>query len=1411
MRYTLIAILVLFVSQVLVAQCSFELDSDITAGNSGQYEILVSGLVQDDLASNQSVCGVRVNFEHPSVVNLRMTLTSPDGQSVFLIGPATGSSSISSFIEWDVEFVDCGQPVSSDPGIPDTWSNTSPWINGITYTGTYFPNGGCLSDFNMGSANGVWTLTVDDLGENFGGELSEVELIFCDSAGLACTICDTQVVNFDDSSAFYCEGQEIVFDINRYFTTQTSAFIDKYIILVQSDQIVGVYLDDEVSSTLAQGIYEVYGIAVTIGTDMSAFATYSSLIEALTDGSLCGDSSDNNGFINILEVEQVMVVQETLCAGEPFEVGGTILSAPIDTTVYTLSTGGTCEVQFDVILTSSASGLSINQNNQDLDCGEEVVLTASPTNPNLTYNWATVDGSIVSSSNTPIIIVNQPGTYYLYGDEDCVASDSITIAAAESYSAVNIAIQSNDCASTNATLSLESELITIDGFYWQGPDIDGSMEFNPTINQNGTYSAVVFSDDFSCDSIIVYQSYQSISTSTTSLVKQNDIDCIMNTTMLFVETDSEDVLDVEWSDIAGTIIGKGLSVEVSYEGTFTATVIFTNGCEETYSIGVVDTGDLYSLVIEATPLECSTQEGALEVFTDGPVESIVWNGPFGYSSTDPIAIVNVVGTYRVTINYIDGCKLTHTQYMDYNPMTSPVVNFQDKIINCIDTCVKLEPSMGDDPNYCYEWFGPSGFTTQERTPEVCNPGRYRVQVNSTGDCDSEVCFSEYNIFVILDTFPPSVIVDVGELNCGAPSTQFQIISDVSRIGSFLWSGPGIDASNENNLAPVVSVGGDYTITGVGTNGCDFDHTVTLLEDISPITISNDGTVFASPCAGGDTQITVDSPDDIVIYNWNVSGQNGSTLNVSNPGDYSVTVTGSNFCTAVATYTLTQDDLFSLSVTDDIVGLGCVTMEAGITVTVQNNGTGATPIIQSIDAVNTGGIAAANGTTMPSMSADLIFNESGEYMITAVLDNGCELEYAVTVDAIATPIEPELDIPTVNCTNQDQIAFSVLNPSSFTAIEWTIDGVSVSTDPMYIPADPSLMVNLAVSDINGCMSDQDITPAIEIAEPSLEITMDNSVDCQVALAAISTENVSYTWTTTDGSIVSGLNDQSAIVDALGTYTLVIESLDNGCEATQEIIIDTLTSSQAYEVILSEPQCDEDFLTVLDVMIDNTSINTDDYTILVDNQPLLAFPTDITGGGLHDISLISTNGCVNDSDFNVEIYEPFTISIQDTFAVEENDPITTEVAINSVLPLSEFMVEWSDNPVIDSENSAIYTIGTPGDFTVQVTDSNGCSDSATFYIKLNPSEDVFVSNIFKVGENGPEGQLLVSAPNSSDITMSVYDRWGNEVFTGNSIGNEITWNGLQGSEPIEQGVYVVALEVLFTDGDTLRQVYDVTVIK
>ena len=1411
MRYTLIAILVLFASQVSVAQCSFELDADITAGNSGQYEILVSGLSQDDLATNQSVCGVRVNFEHPSVVNLRMTLTSPDGQSVFLIGPATASSSISSFVEWDIEFVDCGQPVSPDPGIPDTWNNTSPWTNAVTYTGTYFPNGGCLSDFNMGSANGVWTLTVDDLGQNSGGDLFEVELIFCDPAGLACTICDTQVVNFDDSSAFFCEGQEILFDINRYFTTQTSAFIDTYILLVQSDQIVGVFTDEEVSSTLATGIYEVYGIAVTIGTDMTAFATYSSLIEALTDGSLCGDSSDNNGFINILEVEDVMVIQETLCAGEPYEVAGTILSAPIDTTVYTLGNSGTCEIQFDVTLTLSQSGLAIQQTNQNLSCGEEVVLTATPANPNLTYNWATVDGSIVNGVNAPIIVVNQPGTYYLYGDGDCVAADSITIAAAEDFGQINIDIQSSDCASTSATLSLESDLISIDDFYWQGPGIDGSTSANPMINQNGTYSAVVFSDDFSCDSIIVYQSYQSISASTTTLVKQNDIDCIMQTTMLFVETDSEDILDVEWSDISGDIIGKGLSVEVGFEGTFTATVIFINGCQETYSISVVDSGDLYSLVIQPTPLECATQEGALEVFTDGPVESIVWNGPFGYSATDATAFITTVGTYRVTITYIDGCVLTLTQYMDYNPVTSPVVNIPDQIINCIDTCVDLEPSVGDDPNYCYQWFGPSGFNTQERTPEVCVSGRYRVQINSSSDCASEACFSEYNIFVILDTLPPEIIVDFKDLNCGAPNTKLEITSDVSRIGSFLWSGPGIDATNENDLTPVVSVGGDYTITGLGTNGCDFDHTISVAEDLTPIAISNDGAMFGSPCAGGDAVITVESADDIVLYNWSVPNQNGSTLSVSTPGEYTVTVTGSNFCTEEATYTVTQDDLFSLSVTDDIVGLGCMTMEAGITVTLLDNDPGSGAIIQSIDAISTSGTTAVNGTTMPSSSADLIFNESGEYMITAVLDNGCELEYSVTVDAIATPINPDVDIPTVNCTNQDQITYSILNPASFTSIDWSIDGTSVSTDPDYMPLDPMATVNLSVIDISGCPSDVEIIPNVEIAEPSLDVMIDNSVDCQVTLTANSTENVGYTWTTADGSILSGLNDQSVIVDALGTYTVVIESLDNGCDTTEDIVIDALTSSQGYEVILSEPQCGEDFVSILDVMIDNVSINTDDFTIFLDNEPLVALPTDIAGGGLHDISLVSTNGCVNDSNFNVDVFEPFTISVQDTFAVEENDPITTQVAINSTQPLSDFIVEWSDNPVIDTENSAIYTIATPGDFTVQVTDRNGCVNTASFFIKLNPSEDVFVSNIFQLGQDGPDGELLVSAPNSSAIAMSVYDRWGNEVYNGSSAGREITWNGLLGSEPVEQGVYVVALEVLFTDGDTLRQVYDVTVIK
>ena len=95
----------------------------------GSFLINVQNAANPTLGQNgQGVCGVQLNFDHEYIGDLSITLTSPSGQTVTLVGPI-GFFGATDGSTWDITFLQCGDPgVSPDPGFSNQWSNNQPWV-----------------------------------------------------------------------------------------------------------------------------------------------------------------------------------------------------------------------------------------------------------------------------------------------------------------------------------------------------------------------------------------------------------------------------------------------------------------------------------------------------------------------------------------------------------------------------------------------------------------------------------------------------------------------------------------------------------------------------------------------------------------------------------------------------------------------------------------------------------------------------------------------------------------------------------------------------------------------------------------------------------------------------------------------------------------------------------------------------------------------------------------------------------------------------------------------------------------------------------------------------------------------------------------------------------------------------------
>ena len=136
----------------------------------------------------------------------------------------------------------------------------------------------------------------------------------------------------------------------------------------------------------------------------------------------------------------------------------------------------------------------------------------------------------------------------------------------------------------------------------------------------------------------------------------------------------------------------------------------------------------------------------------------------------------------------------------------------------------------------------------------------------------------------------------------------------------------------------------------------------------------------------------------------------------------------------------------------------------------------------------------------------------------------------------------------------------------------------------------------------------------------------------------------------------------------------------------------------------------------------------------------------------------------------------------------------------------------------DNTPSITVTTPGMYEVDVYTQCGAA-SREFDIVPDPDchiqSGIYIPNIFS--PNGDQVNDVFKVELGSDITVkemtgSIYDRWGDIVFSSSQI--PFVWDGLFAGKTVMPGVYVFRLEIVYSiDGQETREVLsgDVTLIR
>ncbi len=256
-------------------------------------------------------------------------------------------------------------------------------------------------------------------------------------------------------------------------------------------------------------------------------------------------------------------------------------------------------------------------------------------------------------------------------------------------------------------------------------------------------------------------------------------------------------------------MGNGLTVNKTYTVTVTETV---SGCTKTASVAVTLSAPTAGITNNTgtTILTCSTT--SINVTATGG-SSYAWSG--GATPSTAANSFNTAGTYTVTVTGSGGCTATAsiTITADNTPPTAGITNNTGTtILTCITTSISVTATGGSS----YAWSG--GATPTTAANSFTAAGTYTVTVTDSGGCTATA-----SIAVTADNTPPTAGItnNTGTTILTCITTSINVTATGG--SSYAWSGGATPTTAANSF----TAAGTYTVTVTGSGGCTATASITI--------------------------------------------------------------------------------------------------------------------------------------------------------------------------------------------------------------------------------------------------------------------------------------------------------------------------------------------------------------------------------------------------------------------------------------------------------------------------------------------------------------------------------------------------------------------------------------------------------
>ncbi|MCX7651723.1 MAG: PKD domain-containing protein [Bacteroidia bacterium] len=122
---------------------------------------------------------------------------------------------------------------------------------------------------------------------------------------------------------------------------------------------------------------------------------------------------------------------------------------------------------------------------------------------------------------------------------------------------------------------------------------------------------------------------------------------------------------------------------------------------------------------------------------------------------------------------------------------------------------------------------------------------------------------------------------------------------------------------------------------------------------------------------------------------------------------------------------------------------------------------------------------------------------------------------------------------------------------------------------------------------------------------------------------------------------------------------------------------------------------------------------------------------------------------------------------------------------------------------------------GEYVVTLTaiSADGCQDTAQYRLKVTFAQGLIIPGAFTPNGDGINDRYSIRYTGMQNIRLSVYDRWGNLIFTQqlDTPAGSIEWDGTKNGQALPEGVYAAYVEGKSIDGRDIRRSVMITLLR